>query len=523
MKMTKRVLAAVLLCAFISLLGINIVLFLQDINSTPYAMALDNGELQNPDKEDTSFVENVLLSDQGDGEEWPYYAIEFGNKAAALSTQYPNYKWSSIKSIYGKSVSDISGRNPLSVQSYYNETAEKQEYGETIDLEYGEKVFNKSDVAYGLSLAQEEDSSIKSTYGGCGPIAQIGIWDYFGTALGYDEQMEYSADNNSKRLLAKEVFLNVETKEVGTEEKSTLTLPSDYRSGFNQLAQKFNVPINCEYKYSLFGGDRQEFVDKIIESIDKGIPVTVCTAKAGKNLGAYAGHYFNVCSYEKWVGINSETNERVEKYLFGTKLNYISTYGIRFVCEDIFDESNVGVFWYNVMYSNEQEFPAIAFATSFINDAGQGQYFFDEKDCAISLANGYMFNTKRLRCSYIENQYLVISANRISSTGSFNGQAYLAFSFSDKIKKIEFDISQWSAKERFSSDATVAIQCKKNGVWKNIRKISVDKIVMTKDSPQRMSFLIENGYEIRILVSTTPNYDGNKGRIVIDNMRIFYH
>lgn len=472
------------------------------------------------------YQNSTLSIDTPDGGRWPYKIIKYSEKKNTLKEHYPHYNWESAKIIYGNSVASLTKRNPVNVNASYSPDDERDEYRtNNVGFDFQQRVFTEEDIDKGLKQAKEVDSSITSSYGGCGAIAQIGMWHYFSSVLGYDSISNgdpYSSEN--KQLLAKEVFLNVKTSELGS--NKTMTWPSDYVDGFNAIARKHNIPIRASYSFATLIPQKEFFADKIKAYIDKGIPVTIFTGTLNKNSKGYEGHCFNVCSYEKWVGTNPETNERKEYIMYGTKANYYNTFGIRYMSEEVLEQSLVGLIWYDIQYNNIQTIPASAFAQDFVNDSGQGQYFFYEKIADITLPNGYSFGTKRLRCSYIENKYLALSANRKSNTGSYNGEAYIEFCFNDDIKKIEFDIARWGLNEGFTGlDEYVTIKCSRTSgsVGETRKEIDPKSLTPLKDNPQRITVLINEGEYIRISIKVKPTSENrNKGRIILDNITIYY-
>ncbi len=79
---------------------------------------------------------------------------------------------------------------------------------------------------------------------------------------------------------------------------------------------------------------------------------------------------------------------------------------------DILGELQSGIIYYEIKY-NTYTAMASDFKEGFINhDTNQVQYFYDPKTELVSTNSNYIFNTNRLRCSYIEDKYLVLSANR---------------------------------------------------------------------------------------------------------------
>lgn len=82
------------------------------------------------------------------------------------------------------------------------------------------------------------------------------------------------------------------------------------------------------------------------------------------------------------------------------------------------------------------------FAEEFINDAGGGQYFFYPVSCPVETSSGETLQTSRLRTSYIENKYLVMSPLRNGA-----GQAFLEIGFPDRCPRLEFSCALWSGNE----------------------------------------------------------------------------
>ncbi len=82
-------------------------------------------------------------------------------------------------------------------------------------------LFPKDDVQQAIA-----NTGIRSSYGGCGPIAMLGILDYFARYLGYDEIIDDLTSSIQRVRLAEDVFNTVTTYEIGDlGNKNTLTLP----------------------------------------------------------------------------------------------------------------------------------------------------------------------------------------------------------------------------------------------------------------------------------------------------------
>lgn len=140
---------------------------------------------------------------------------------------------------------------------------------------------------------------------------------------------------------------------------------------------------------------------------------------------------------------------------------------------DILDETQSGIIYYEIKY-NTHTAMASDFKEEFINhDTNQGQYFYDPKTELVSTNSNYIFNTNRLRCSYIEDKYLVLSANR-----SGVKEAYLEFEVENKIRALEFNMGLWSGKEITGRHAILSSETSKRYVLCCYCKYSLD---LTKD------------------------------------------
>lgn len=113
----------------------------------------------------------------------------------------------------------------------------------------------------------------------------------------------------------------------------------------------------------------------------------------------------------------SHAIQSISKFVYKTKtfikarLNWGR--GTEYFCDaDILNCGQLGIITYNINYSNVYTFNDYDFADEFTNDAGGGQYFFDSIHTPVSLSNGKIIQTTRLRTSYNENEYLVLSPNR---------------------------------------------------------------------------------------------------------------
>ncbi|MDE7263225.1 MAG: C39 family peptidase [Anaeroplasmataceae bacterium] len=150
----------------------------------------------------------------------------------------------------------------------------------------------------------------------------------------------------------------------------------------------------------------------------------------------------------------------------------------------------------------------------------ESQYFFYEKSQVV-LSESYSITTNRLRCGYIENQYIILSARRDNAH-----TAYLEYSFGTSVKRIDVDLAMWSANEFINAyNAEVFIQYKnKNNDWITVLDL-MKNAVLSKDrnSPDKYSIVFPEGTnEFRFYSTSMYGADRNKGRICIGDMLIYF-
>lgn len=154
----------------------------------------------------------------------------------------------------------------------------------------------------------------------------------------------------------------------------------------------------------------------------------------------------------------------------------------------------------------------------FVNDMGQGQYFFYEKQTPLILDETLYVTTNRLRSSLIEDSFLVMSPNRYGA-----GNAFIDINFPDYIDYLSFDSALWSSYEKIN-DETFKLQIKKIGDTSYSDYITFD---LSNFSTNRFSL---NNYIVKlphktssirfIATKNNPDSSENRGRIVLDNLII---
>ncbi|MDE7161137.1 MAG: hypothetical protein K2N65_00090, partial [Anaeroplasmataceae bacterium] len=350
----------------------------------------------------------------------------------------------------------------------------------------------------------------------------------------YREIMEKPYDMEQQIQLAKDVFDNIYTSELpstnSTDEihqtysgggKSTMTLPWDCVSGVNKVLEKYGLSNKLKVNYkgsTIIGGHKNEYLDIITSHIDRGIPVAVYTG-IGTGRGPFSKHYFNAYKYEKYVGVDANKNT-IEKYAIRACLNLQDTdsKGYYFDAE-LLDSAMCGVVYIDPVYSHNELLTTSNFS-SFVNDNNQGQYFFEKKTAQIVTDSGYTFGTVRLRCGYIENKYLVLSANRENA-----GTAYLEFHLDEEIKGFEFDASLWSLYEDLTEHDMFSIEYLDGQNWVSHVRFDIPSMSPIKINPKSYNVLFNKGVtSFRFyLRKNMPSGDRNKGRVVLNNIHLHFN
>lgn len=149
----------------------------------------------------------------------------------------------------------------------------------------------------------------------------------------------------------------------------------------------------------------------------------------------------------------------------------------------------------------------------------EAEYFFYEKSKTITIGS-HNIPTKRLRCGFIEGEYIILSARRDNAL-----TAYLEFSFDKPVKRIDVDLCMWSSNEFINMyNAEAMIQYKnQNNQWVTALDL-LKNAVLSKDksSPNIYSIVFpENTLEIRFYSTSIYGADRNKGRICIGDMVVY--
>lgn len=139
----------------------------------------------------------------------------------------------------------------------------------------------------------------------------------------------------------------------------------------------------------------------------------------------------------------------------------------------------------------------------------------------VTTSDGLSFQTKRLRCGFIHDEYLTISSRKTN----YN-TAYIDYSFTNPVRKLVMNISFWSDDERYQSPniSTLLFQ------WKNLNSdywdFNLDLLDMnlSTDRNNQTKLVVEfkqKTREFRIYSHfsyTSGQSDRNKGRVSIGDV-----
>lgn len=410
-----------------------------------------------------------------------------------VSGYYPEYSWQ-LADLY--ELSHVSGHQPVSI---------------------GSDSFPESDVVSALAGTTVENS----TYGGCGPRAIIGILDYYARYLGYSEFMANPNLSTDRIALAHSVFESVANLDFNWVPNvgGTFVGPLSYKACIdsviynNSLSSilKTNMNLNTSY------GQKDYYLNMIIDNIQHGTPTTIGTFNANYN-NSFAKHYFNVFGIETWVGTNPLTNEVMTKKLLICKANFTNNNTIQYYLDyDLLDVPYFVLYSYRIDFDEEYVTNAQSYS-SFVNANGGGQYFYYEKYGSISLDEYKSISFNRLRCSYILNQYLVLSPKRIDA-----GIAHLYLNPSTiRSHYLRFDAALWSDYEEIENQSFFVEYYGSDAQWHHL--IDYDLNVFSTNRDYKLSFNVlcpRDAHGIRFkTIQPNPSGTCNRGRIVLDNIKI---
>ena len=481
----------------------NIVEIEQEDLKTSASSNFQLSSFQDENKGITQPLRNAGVGDGANG-----YSVSNAISATELNNwldeNYPEFRYSLSGSWYRENCEcgdtiDVTGAIPRNV----NESS-------------ASSAFNKSEISAAINNAGVQD---ETSYGGCGPIAIMGILDYFAKNLGFNL---FDPDDSGSRIeLATKILKHTDFSVLGSAD-NTFVWPGDVAIAFNDTLKE----LGCNYLtaksdfHLLFPGHKEKFLKKIKESIDNGIPVTLATGlRCGD--GDFAEHYANIYGYDTWKGV-SKSGDTKTKIFLKARLNFNKGSTQEYFCDaDILDCAQIGIITYS--FSKSYSLRAYDF-NALVNSSGQGQYFFgpSTKSQDIYLYNKMLLKTERIRTSYIEDKYLVLSPNRKNA-----GTAFLQITFPHYVNEISFSANMWGPNEG-NFNETFCLDYGDNGgssIFRSALTVECRSMSTSKYVPNVYKVSLPSKVKtIRFFAShSNPSGDRNKGRICIDDIVVKFN
>mgnify|MGYP003185982631 CR=1 FL=1 len=145
------------------------------------------------------------------------------------------------------------------------------------------------------------------------------------------------------------------------------------------------------------------------------------------------------------------------------------------------------------------------------------RYYFKNEGLKYSTIelNDFVIDTERLRCGYIEEEYINLSPNRYDA-----GDAYLELTFNEPIYEFSTYVSLWSDNEYLYStqgDYAYIQYLDENGNWQTFIDLLSVGLPTDRNNQKHFEYdFIEGTYGIKFVAhKESPNTDRNKGRISI--------
>lgn len=153
----------------------------------------------------------------------------------------------------------------------------------------------------------------------------------------------------------------------------------------------------------------------------------------------------------------------------------------------------------------------------------EGRYYFQSeglKCTTKTLENDFTISTERLRCGFIEGEYINLSPNRLNA-----GDAYLQLTFNKPIYEINTYLSFWSAAEGLyfiDGDYAYLQYLDASGNWITFIDLLTSKLPTDRTAQKYFEYeFIEGTYGIRFIAhKENPTTGRNKGRICIGKIKL---
>lgn len=444
-----------------------------------------------------------------------------------------------------QNIGNATGDKIINIQDYLNSkntydvnTLVKRESHSTAEVTNGIPInmqgneFPESEVLTAVDL-----STTDSSYGGCGPIALIGMMHYLSKNMGYSEILNNPTNSTERIRLAREVFDNVLTD---TLFGSTLALPSNMVAGFNNLIAYYGLSsyLNANYEFDRSSDKKQEYINIIKEQIKKGMPIIVGFGDLPSNQqsgnSAFAWHYVNIYGYEIWEVENTSKGVTEEKMFIKARLNFSGNFSVKgqsysydddiiYADADILGASICTLIWVDITYDYNKTFTADDFASKFVDESTGQESFVTTPKSAIVDKENYSISTKRLRCTYSNTKDILLSTNHIGSE-----EAFLEFKLNNEIRGLDFNIGLYSKNDNYNSiliNFQIA-KLDKNGniVWYDYKDFNILDLPAKSEGLKKVRFVFNNGiFRFRIFVNNPyPTSTEDSGKIVLNNFIFKY-
>lgn len=148
----------------------------------------------------------------------------------------------------------------------------------------------------------------------------------------------------------------------------------------------------------------------------------------------------------------------------------------------------------------------------------ESQYFYERKTKTYTF-DDEIITTNRLRCGYIENSFINLSARKQNA-----GEAYLQYELNTNVHKIVTHVSYWGTKEYFTTNAKIEIQYwdATESLWKLLYNLK-DNISNDRAAQTELQLLFPKNTTIfRFYVSDYATGTYNRGRLSIGNTELIY-
>ncbi len=401
---------------------------------------------------------------------------------------------------------------PGFVENVYPYSASYDEYlphaaSENVLYEARQQLIEEGNLGEGKSL-------------GCGPIALFTLLDYFAREGGcpwiYEWQQDDLIFENQVELM--KLIWNCSQVFVGPGDTGTGMLPVWFGNALSLMMEKKGLDglwtmKNLDYIDSVYP-DREAFFMSVI---DAGYPFVI---NCGPSSRFYGNHYITVTGYEEW---NVRTMHDVKKkVMFRVNENWMLSepcyYDMDWLGQYAFDD--VWVLLPDGEVSAMEEVSISAEDMPF----GTGYPGLDTTDYVPVETSGGTFEieTRRLRTQNYENECIVLSPRRENF-----GSAWIEFRSPVRLARAELDVSFWRSWDKENIDGN---NYELKFSWRSGTNMSfvvvkdytskLDRIPQDRTKPCTIPFALGH-YGLRIDVSSLAVGDSNKGRFVINELRIW--